>query len=210
VLSKEEQELLSGNCAGVSLKKGESIYNEGSLTTYVIYLRSGLVKESIIGINGKEKIVQIIKPLFYIGVSSMLGARINNFRYKVLLDAEVCYIDSGIFKRLIQQNGKFAFEIMTALCHENLGNYHRFIENSQKQLFGRIADSLLYFKDNIFKSDEFEIPVTHNDLAALISTTRESVTRGLSRFCRENIISIENRFVKILDNTRLYDISKNG
>jgi CRP-like cAMP-binding protein len=210
VLSPDELELLSDNCAGVSLKKGEILYKEGTLSNFIIYLRSGLVKESVIGINGKEQIVQIIKPLFYIGVSTMLGAKVSHFNYKVLLDAEVCYIDSTIFKKLVHQNGHFAFEIMTALCRENLGNYHRFVENNQKQLYGRLADSLFYFSQDIFNSKSFEFPVTQKDLAAMISTTRESVSRGLSKFCKEKIISIDAGIVSILNIERLYDISKNG
>ncbi|MCB9014790.1 MAG: Crp/Fnr family transcriptional regulator [Lentimicrobiaceae bacterium] len=210
VLTPEELELLSGNCAGVALKKGETLSREGALPSNIIYLRSGLVKESIIGINGKEQIVQIIKPLFYIGVSTMLGAKVSHFNYKVLTDAQVCYIDASIFKKLVKQNGHFAFEIMTALCRENLGNYHRFVENNQKQLYGRLAHSLLSFREDIFDSVEFDLPVTHSDLAALISTTRESVTRGLSKFCKEGIIGIEKNHVKILDETRLHDISRNG
>lgn len=210
VLSYDELELLSDNCAGVTLKKGEILYKEGTLSTYIIYLRSGLVKESVIGINGKEQIVQIIRPLFYIGVSTMLGAKVSHYNYKALTNTEVCYIDATIFKKLVQQNGHFAFEIMTALCRENLVNYQRFFENNQKQLYGRLADSLLYFSQDIFNSKSFEIPVTQKDLAAMISTTRESVTRGLSKFCKEEIISIDGGIVSILNSTRLYDISKNG
>jgi len=209
-LSPDELELLSGNCVGVALKKGEKLYREGALTSYIIYLRSGLVKESIIGVNGKEQIVQIIKPLFYIGVSTMLGAKVSYFNYKVLKDAEVCYIDAAIFKRLVKQNGHFAYEIMTALCRENLGNYHRFVENNQKQLYGRIANSLLFFSEDIFDSVEFDLPVTHFDQAALISTTRESVSRGLSKFSKEGIIEINKNHIRISDIVRLRDISRNG
>ncbi len=210
MLTSDELELLSDNCAGVTLKKGEILYKEGTLSTFIIYLRSGLVKESMIGINGKEQIVQIIRPLYYIGVSTMLGAKVSHYNYKALTDAEVCYIDAAIFKRLVQINGHFAFEIMTALCRENLGNYQRFVENNQKQLYGRLADSLIYFSQDIFNSLSFELPVTQKDLAAMISTTRESVTRGLSKFCKEKIISIEGGIVSILNPARLFDISKNG
>jgi len=202
--------MLSGNCVRSSLKRGETLFKEGLSSTYIVYLRSGLVKESILGVNQREQIIQIVKPLYYIGVSSMLGSKVSQFRYKVLKDADVCYIDSGIFKQLVQQNGLFAFEIMTAMCRENLGNYHRFVEKSQKQLYGRLADSLLYFSDIIFNSNEFELPVTQSDLAALIATTRESVSRGLSKFCDEEIISFDNKILKILNRDRLVDISRNG
>jgi len=202
--------MLSGNCVRSSLKRGETIFKTGISSVYVVYLRSGLVKESISGVNDREQIIQIVKPLYYIGVSAMLGSKVSQMRYEVIKDAEVCYIDSGVFKQLVQQNGLFAYEILAAMCRENLGNYHRFVEKSQKQLYGRLADSLLYFADIIFNSSTFELPVNQNDLAAFISTTRESVSRGLSKLSTEGIISFDGRNLRIIDRERLDDISRNG
>lgn len=210
VLNNNELEILSGNSSEIFLKRGELLYKEGSLSSNIIYLKSGLVKEFTTGINNKEQIIQIIKSHSYLGLSSMFGNKMSMYSYSVLDDAKICYIDSEVFKNLIQTNGKFSYEILVSVCRENINNYHRCLNKSIKQMYGRFADALIYFSSVIYESDEFELPVTQTELAALIGATRESITRMFTKFKNEKIIDVENRKVKILKPDLLQNISRKG
>jgi len=209
-LQKKELEILSGNSSEIELKKGELLYKEGSLSSNIIYLKTGLVKEYTTGINNKEQIIQIIKSHSYLGLSSMFGNKMSTYSYSALENSRICYINSSIFKNIIQNNGKFAYEILVSVCQENINNYNRCMNKSIKQIYGRFADALLYFSNIIYENSTFELPITQNEMAALIGATRESITRMFTKFRSEGIIETENKKIKIIKPELLLEISKIG
>ena len=210
VLSPDEVDLVNENSREVEFKKGEIILHEGSLTSHIIYLKSGLVKEYIKNADGKEQILQIVKKYTYLGLPSLFGDRVNHYSYGALEDIKVCYININVFNNLVKQNGNFAYEILVSVSRDSLNNFHRFMSQSQKKTYGRVADSILYFSRIIYESDSFEIPFTRQELADLIGVSRESTTRVLTKFKEDGILSLNGRKVKINNPELLQQISRNG
>ena len=66
-LSSEEIEKLSFSCALVKFRKGDSVIRQGTFSTNVAYLRSGLAKIHIEG-PYHEQIVRIVNPPSYLGL----------------------------------------------------------------------------------------------------------------------------------------------
>ena len=192
------------------IKRKTTILNEGSPNSHIIYLREGLVKEYLVRPGNKEHILQIILPHSYLGLTSLFGDKINNYSYSALTDLKVCYIDINVFTQLIKSNGKFAFEILKSMGAENLYNFHRFIDQSNKKTFGRIADMLLYFSRVVFSSTKFQIPLSRREVADMVGTSRESAGRVLAKFNNEGIIGISGRNVIINDVKKLEKISRLG
>ncbi len=158
VLNPNEVGLVDENSREAAFRKGDIILHEGSMTSHIIYLKSGMIKEYQKGPNDKEQILQIIKKHTYLGLPSLFGDRVNHYSYAALEDITVCYIDVSVFTQLIRQNGNFAYEILVSVSRDSLTNFHRFMNQSQKKTYGRVADALLYFSGIIFESDMFEIP----------------------------------------------------
>jgi CRP-like cAMP-binding protein len=192
------------------IKRRTNILNEGSPTSHIIYLRSGLVKEYIQKPDNQEQILQIIQPHSYLGLTSIFGDKVNHYSYTALTDLRVCYIDIDVFTRLLKSNGGFAFEILTSMGRDNLNNFHRFITQNHKKIYGRIADILIYLSQVIFRSLEFQIPLTRKEIADMVGTSRESAGRVLTRFSEDSIIEINGRNITLKDLKKLQSISKFG
>jgi len=210
VLSIDQLDELGDSCRTMEIAKGETVLHEGSLTSHVVYLKSGLIKETMKGLDNKEQIFRIIKGKAYLGMSSLFGDTINHFSYKALSNLEVCHIEINTFKKLMLENAEFTYEIMSSLCKENLHNYDKLLKQGQKKIFGRLADALLYFSEDIFYDKKFTLPLTQQEIANFIGTSRESTARGLSNFKQNGIISIENSVVEILDINCLKQVSRTG
>lgn len=88
--------------------------------------------------------------------------------------------------------------------------YKRFVDQFQKQLNGRLADALIFLSEEIFKSNVFILPFTKYDMAALVGSTRESVTRAIKLFKETGIIELKDKHIKIMDMKKLKNISKTG
>ena len=61
VLSVSEIDLINDNRSETEFRKGDIILHEGSMTSHIIYLKSGLVKEYIKNASDKEQILQIVR-----------------------------------------------------------------------------------------------------------------------------------------------------
>ncbi|WP_321516338.1 Crp/Fnr family transcriptional regulator [Marinifilum fragile] len=209
-LSVSELELLSKNCNEVKFEKGEIILAEGSRTSHIVYLREGLAKEYGKNRFQEEYILQVVKPHSYLGLHSIFSDTNNHYSYAALTPVRVCYIDLNVFSQFIKENGRFGYEILSSVCNDSLNNYHRFIDQHQKKIYGKLADAILYFAIVIFGRKEFDLPLTRKELAHMIGTSRESVSKQISVFVKDKIISIDGRYIKILDMNRLQDISRVG
>lgn len=210
VLGTKELDAINANRSTATFRRGDILIHEGSMTSHIIYLKSGLVKEYIKNTNEKEQILQIIKKSSYLGLSSLFGSRVNQYSYAALEDINVCYIDVNIFNQLVRENGSFAYEILVSVCRDSLNNFHRFMSQSQKKTFGRVAEALLYFSNIIYESKSFELPFSRRELADLIGISRESATRVLSKFMEDGILTLEGRSIRIVNMKMLQQISKNG
>jgi CRP-like cAMP-binding protein len=210
ILTRNELEQINFNSRENEVKKGEIILHQGSLTSHIIYLKSGLVKEFVKPANDREQILSIVKEHTYLGLSSLFGDRINHYSYSALEDIKVCYIDINIFNKLIKENGGFAYEILVSVSRDSLNNFHRFVNQSQKRIYGRVADAILYFAKIIYETNEFDLPFTRKEFADLIGVSRESGTRALIKFKEEGIIDINGRSVEIKKMELLEQISQKG
>ncbi|RLD70913.1 MAG: hypothetical protein DRJ10_19895 [Bacteroidetes bacterium] len=110
----------------------------------------------------------------------------------------------------MDNNGKFAYEVLIELCQNELSSFKRCANRAQKNIHGGIADALIFFHKDIFEEENFILPLTRSELGGFVDTSRESVCRILTQFHTDRIIKLEGRKVEMLDEERLVSIGKNG
>ncbi len=209
VLSEENFKQLTANHLELRMAKGDSIIKQGMYSTNVVFLRKGMVKIHITG-PYHEQIVRLVKAPTYLGLPTTFGDKINQYSVTAISETEVCYIDINIFHRILRENREFSEEIITTLSQHELELYRRCANRTQKQIRGNMADVLIEFADHIFHAEKFTLPISQTELANLVDTSRESVSRVLNEFDRDGLIKIRQRQISILNMESLKLISKNG
>lgn len=209
LLSPKQLDELEENCLRIGFRKGEGIIKEGMHATNIVYLRSGLVKIHMKGPSG-EKILRLSKAPAYLGLPTTFGDKVNQYSATALTECEVCFISLDTFRRLIYSNGQFAYEIIIDMSRLELRGFKRCVSFSQKHLPGRLAEILIRMSEEIFGSTTYKLPLTVSELADFISSSRESVSRQLSEFVREEIIMLNKRELTICRMDILRKISEKG
>jgi len=202
-------EQLSANHLVLKFKKGDTIIKQGMYSTNVVFLRTGLAKIHLAG-PYHEQIVKMVKAPTYLGLPTTFGDKVNQYSVTAVNDVEVCFIDVEVFHTILNENREFSHEIILELCRNELESFHRCANRTQKQIRGNMADALLEFSNKIFQSDIFTIPLSQADLANLVDTSRESVSRVLSEFDRDEIIKLTGKQIEIINKKSLQLISQNG
>lgn len=193
----------------VTFQKGNSIVTQGTFSTNVVYLRSGLAKIHMTG-PYYEQIIRIVKAPRYLALPTTIGDKINQYSVTAISDVEVCYIDITAFNVLLKETEHFASDIMLDLCKDELESMRRCSNRTQKRTRGNIADVLLEFADHIFESDSFTLPISQADIGNLVDTSRESVSRILTEFHKDGMLEMKGKQIEILNKKSLLLISQNG
>ena len=210
LLSEEELRLVYNNKMTVNFRKGEMIRKQGTFMSHVISVNSGLAKLYLEGVGQRNAILRIVRPTNFIGGPGMYIDQIHHFSVTALMDTTVCFIDIQVFKQIISQNEKFANEFMKDFSMNTLSIYNRLISLTQKQMMGRLADSLLYLFDDVFDSSTITSSISKQDLADLSAMSKDSAVKVLRQFEHEGVIKSDDHQIELLDREALIRISKTG
>lgn len=208
-LGDKELEILEQSCVQAVFDKGETIFKQDALSSNIIYLQTGMAKLLIKGPQ-RIQILRLKKAPCYLGLPTTMGDKINHYSAVALEKTTACFVDINTFKKLLNANPEFSYEIIIELCKNELEQFHRCVKLVQNQIYGRLAGHLLQLCDDIYQSSEFDLPLNRNELADLICTSRETVSRILNNLAQEGIITIRGKHVKIIKKTLLEKISQKG
>jgi CRP-like cAMP-binding protein len=99
-------------------------------------------------------------------------------------------------------------ELMQLTCKE-LGEANAYITDiAQKTVRERLAEILIHLKENFGLDDEnvLQISLTREELANIVGTATESVIRLLSEFKHDQLIELNGRKIRIIDEAELIRI----
>ncbi len=193
-----------------SYPKGTVICKQGDEIKKFHYLKSGLVKIYKTNVFGKDQIIKIAKPFDFISLITVFSEKYYPYSVSALEDSEVCMLPLEDVKKMIEQNGKFALGIIEKMTKVSHSIIDASTEIHSKNLRGRVAYSLLFFADEIYKSDEFDLPISRREIGELIEMTTENVIRTLSEFRKDKILAIDGKRIKILKKDLLKKLCQFG
>lgn len=209
-LNDKELETLCNNSTEIEFEKGERIIKQGAFTQNVVFIKSGIIKMHLTGPIHKDEILKIDKGPLFVGVPDVFANKIHSYSVTALNETVACFIDFSGYQHLVENNGKFAAEVLVLLSKTIVDHYERCVNKIQKQLTAIFAEALLYFSDYIFENDTFILPFTRSEFGAYIGTTRETVTKIIHEFTVDNIIEVNGKTIKIINKEMLQKISNAG
>ena len=212
MLSPEEQEELKENLTIQQFKKNETLYQEGEVPQMFHCLLSGKVKIYKDGIGGRTQIVRVIKPVEYFGYRAYFANQNYVTSAAAFETSTVCLIPIEMMERWIMENNQLALFFIRQLAE--VGNSdQRTVNLTQKHIRGRLAESLIFLRDNYGLEEDgatLSIYLSREDLANMSNMTTSNAIRTLSAFAQEKIIAIDGKKIKIIDDESLERINKIG
>jgi len=209
-LTKSELQLINENRYEATFKPGEIMLKQGSPTSNALFMANGLAKTYIEGINGKNFIMGISLPgRLIMGPGAYVNSR-HTYSVSAITIVQACFISFEIFKHLIRVNGEFAESLLEDISAKSIMAENHMVNLSQKRMSGRLADALLYFSDEVFGKDEYEMILSRQELGEMTSMAKECVVRILKELEQSGVIYSDSSQIKILNKERLIKISEKG
>lgn len=206
-LTDEQLDKVDAHRVELSFKKGDLMGKQGMLMTHIIFIREGFAKlyqEN----DGELVILGIAQPGSFIGIQSLYGKPIMPFSVEAMTDTKVCMKDIAVFRELVLENSGFAKGIIEVLNTNLAQAYNRMHSLTTKQINGRFAELLMYMSTIFYQSNPFSLTISRREMADLISTSPESVSRLISGFKDRRIIDVKGQTIEILDPDKLESMCK--
>ncbi|MDR5658680.1 Crp/Fnr family transcriptional regulator [Serpentinicella sp. ANB-PHB4] len=208
-LKSDDLEKISKISTYKNLSKGTTIFFEGDLGEAVYFLKSGKVKIYKTTLDGREHIFNIVGSGDVFAEVTLF----NNIPYpastEVIEDAEVGVIKNRDLEKLIKENAEIALEIIKVFSKKLFESQQKVKELALGDTYARTAQTILKLsKENGIKTSEgieLKLDISRQELANMIGTARETVSRALSQFKKEGSIDLKGKKMTIKNMEKLRD-----
>lgn len=209
-LEGNELDFLIDGKQQICYKAGETIIKQNTTSTFVVCMKSGFAKIYVEGEKGKNLVVKIAGNGDFISGGGLFNGNVQHFTISALTDVNCCLIDASILTKLFAENNKFAIDLLRNHAKQNNYLLTKMVNLTQKYMPGRVADTLLYLRKDIYKQNPFTTRLTRQDLSEMSNMTKESLVRILHQFKDSKLIKTQQNTIELLDEESLLSISKNG
>lgn len=209
-LSKPELERLVSNKYNVRFRPGETILKQNTLSTNIVCLRKGIVKVYVEGSKDKNLILKVMKDTGILTSGVFTSETHRPYTVTAVTDVECCFINSDNILELFSLNTNFALSLINHYHQLNNHMFNTLVNLTQKYMPGRVADTLLYLRHQVFHSNPFLLPFSRQELAEMSAMTKESLVRVMSDFKDSKLIRIHGKTLEVLDEEGLIALSRNG
>ncbi|HPK05297.1 MAG TPA: Crp/Fnr family transcriptional regulator [Bacteroidales bacterium] len=200
------------DCEKVSIyyKPGEVIFKQGAPCHNLVCITSGLVKSYLEHENSNDLIFCLTRPYNYLLMPGAFVDQRHHYTAVAVEETTACLLDIEILIEMMKTNVNFASEFIRKASLQSVNLFHKISGLTQKHVFGRMADTILYLASSVYNNNAFKLTISRQELADLSGMTKESAIRVLKKFKDENIISLNGNYLEILNQSMLESINKNG
>jgi CRP/FNR family cyclic AMP-dependent transcriptional regulator len=186
----------------VTHSKGAVLFVEGQKPLGVFVLRVGQVKLSASSADGKSLIVGRVEPGEVLGLPTAISGKPNELTAEALKLSQGSFIAREVFLQFLREHGTAALRVaeilsdMYATAFEQV-RYLGLSASAPEKLARLLLDLAPGGSQNHGHSKGLSL--THKEIAEMIGSSRETVTRIFARFRREKLIQEHSSGLRTVD-----------
>lgn len=193
----------------ISLPAQASLFVEGEEARCLYLICSGYMKLTAGKQQDRHMIVRVAGPGSMLGLYAVLSHGVYEVTADSLTAAQLRPVERERFLSFLRSHKEAQLRAVQCICQE-----YRFalqdacriaLAETVAARLARLLTELAHQIGEHTEKGEFRFPLllTHEELASMTCTTRETVTRTLGQFRKEGWISIEDSVVTVHDDSKL-------
>ena len=213
-LTREDYADLIGVARIRRFARGEYVFSAGSPGETVYFLRSGKIKIGQLSPLGREVILWFCLAGEIFGLAEVARGGGRVVHAQACENSELLTVSQEEFKRFLEAHPRVALLSMQVLSSRLRVLGDMFINLVADDVDTRIAKLILRLSARYGirngKDILLNIPLTHQEIADMVGTTRQTVTSMLGKLRRQGVLSIENHRIVIESEEFLNEMSQGG
>ncbi len=190
--------------------KGQTIFSEEDETKGLFVVVDGRVKIYKVSSEGKEQILHIIEAGQSFGEVTVFTGQQMPANAQALAKSRLLVFPRSAFVALVTANPSLALNLL-AIMSKKLRQFAAQIENlSLKEIPARLASYLIYLAEEQGSEDAVTLNVSKGQLASLLGTIPETLSRIFAKLSGQNLIRVEGPKITLLDLQGIEDLAEYG
>lgn len=191
---------LLGILEELELPKHHVIFSPGAPSEAIYFIEKGRVRLTRLSPEGKTVILALLGPGDLIGEAAWESGEHDSYA-ETLEESRIYQISRDAFQNFIRENPEFGLRLIQILGIRLKQAQARIEDLVFRQVPSRVARLLLSLAESHGKVTpngiRVEFPLTHQEIADLVGSSRVTVTQILNRFRSSQWIEIESKRVTI-------------
>jgi CRP/FNR family cyclic AMP-dependent transcriptional regulator len=206
-LDAEQRQALRDSMGEVSLRRGETLFNEGDSGDRLYLVMEGKVKLGHRSSDGRENLLAVLGPGELLGELTLFDPGERTATATAVSPSRLLELQHGPFMELIDGRPELAKHMLKALAQRLRRTNSALADLVFSDVPGRVAKALLDLAERFGERSGDGVRVAHDltqeELAQLVGASRETVNKSLADFVARGWIRLEGRAVQLLDLERL-------
>jgi CRP/FNR family transcriptional regulator, dissimilatory nitrate respiration regulator len=209
-LSEQQLDEIGAIAIEKPYQRGASIFMEGDEGNGFYIVAEGQVKIFKTSLEGKEQILHIYGPGNPFGEVPVFSGSRFPANAMALVKSQILFLPRDAFVRLIAEHPSLSMNMLGELSMR-LRQFTVQIENlSLKEVPSRLASYLTVLGEEQGRSDRVDLTISKGQLASLLGTIPETLSRIFAKMSAQNLIRVEGRQIHLLDIAGLETLSVAG
>lgn len=212
-LSEQEMDAIAAAAPMKTYAAGEILHSPQQPSEVLFILKEGRVRIFRVSADGRALTTAIISPGTIFGEMALLGQRMYDNFAEALDDVTVCVMSRADVHKFLLSDARIAARITEILGRRLADLEQRLSDSVFKSVPQRIATTLTTLATRTDTptgrlrsgTRHPQITLTHEQLAALAGTSRETTTKVLHEFADRGLLRLARGRVTVLDPARLHD-----
>jgi CRP/FNR family transcriptional regulator, cyclic AMP receptor protein len=213
-LAHTEVEALGMRAPMQRVQAGKVFFSPDQVAEVLFILKEGRVRLYHLSADGKALTTAVLEAGTIFGEMALLGQRLHQSYAEALSPCLLCLMSREDVKTLLLSDPRIATRIAETLGQRLISAEQRLSDFAFKSLPQRIASLLLQLasppKTRLFRrsSGSLEVRFTHEALAEMVGTYRETATKILNEFRAKGLIELGRGCIVILNPGQLRALSE--
>lgn len=205
-LTPEDLDWLAAHTTMVTARRGQLVYMPDETAEGLFLLKAGRVRIYRLSADGKKLVLSTLGPETFFGDMPLAGQQMRGTYAEALEDCMICVLGRADLERLIQTRPQVAIRLLEVVGRRLVEAESVIEDFAFKSVPGRLATVLLRLADAAGGSEL--TGHTHQDLAEMVGTYRETATQTLDDFKRRGLVELGRKHIRLLDRRGLEAIAE--
>ncbi|HEY8603513.1 Crp/Fnr family transcriptional regulator [Tsuneonella suprasediminis] len=211
VLAEEDRAELSRIGTTRRLERGESLFFAGDSSDSCATLVRGALKVSSLDAEGTERILALVHPA---GFTGELFQPFTHHDVTALTDSELCVFGRKDLEAALDRYPELARALLRRSQEDLFAARDLLALTGKREVRARLAGLILAMARAASDSpchpaERFELPLSRGEIAAMLGTTIETISRRMTELERDEVIRrTGTRGIELADPARLADLAQ--
>src|SRR5215475_1283937 len=188
-----------------SVPKGVTIFEKGDTGVGLIGVVSGSVKISVTSADGRDIVLNIIRPGEVFGEIALLDGRARTANATAMSDCELIVIERREFIPFLRSEPDVTLKLMEILCSRLRKTSEQVQDVTFLNLPARLAKILLRLAATAGPSGK--VAITQREISQIIGRSRESTNKRLRAWAKRGWIRLERGSVTLMKTDKLVEFA---